>query len=109
MAKENPFVGGPDYVKALCAVLQGSNAFRVAPPSASGSQLSIRMLDDRLELLKVLGEKSGWNRNQLLIALLDKGLWFLFAELNDETAGKIIKERISKALRQPGVRRVTRD
>src|SRR5437870_5626447 len=106
MAKNNPFVGGPDYVTALCAVLeQGSNTFRMAAPSAGGSQLSIRMLDDRLELLDILREKSGWNRNQLLIALLDKGLWFLFAELDDETAGKIMKERIFRALHQPGLRR----
>src|SRR5690348_8352190 len=106
MAKNNPFDGGPDYVTALCSQLNdGPNAFQVSPPSAGGIHLSIRLLDDRLELLDILCEKSGWNRNQIMIALLDKGVWFLFSGLLDEPANKIIKERVSRALRQPGLRR----
>jgi len=106
MAKNNPMVGGPDFVQALCNALERPNEFAPSPPSTGGTQLSLRFREDFLTLLEILSKQSKWNRNQIIDALIQKGLFVLFDRLSDPTAHKILRERVSRALRQPGLRRI---
>lgn len=99
MAIDNPMVGGPDFVRSLCAAIeQQPNAFLPRAPATGGTQISLRLREDRLNLIDTLSERSGWNRNQIIDALIDGSLFQLFAQLSDATAAKIRSKHVAKVL-----------
>lgn len=89
MAANNP-MAGPDFVEALRNVLEERAPSFTRPPSTGGTQVSLRFREDRLALLDRLSEYSGWNRNQIVDALTDKGLFVLFVRLSDDVADEIM-------------------
>lgn len=94
MAKNNPMSGGPDFVELLKNALEGKVDGFVRPPATGGLQISLRFREDRLILLNQLSERSGWNRTQVVDALIDKGLFALFERLPSGLADEIIQNTV---------------
>ena len=91
--------GGPDYIKILCGALEQRASTYSRPPATGGTQFSLRLREDRLALLERLVERSGWNRNQIVDALIDKGLFMLFDELSNASADEIMEDHAEKLLK----------
>jgi hypothetical protein len=90
MALNNPWAGGPDYVVALGnAIDKVPNAY-ARPPASGGTQISLRIAEDRLAVLDELCVKSKWNRNQVVNALIDKGLFLVFHQLSSAKVDEIM-------------------
>lgn len=90
MAINNPFAGSPDFVRALASAIESiPNAYTRAP-QAGGAATSVRMPDERVACLDAVAKASGWTRNEVVNALLDKGLFVLFHELGDSDVEKIM-------------------
>jgi hypothetical protein len=103
MASSNPFSGGPDFVEILRNALEPVNiSTYIRPPFTGGSQVSMRLPPDRVALLDRLCERSGWNRNQVIDALIDKGLIELFGALSETTADEIMSEHAAKLMASRG-------
>lgn len=100
MAKNNPFFGGPNYTQWLAMWISGDkpNLMRPAPPGGGGQQISIRLKPDRLTLLDVISEKSGWSRNQVLEGMLDAALAQLFNELSERDAEQILNQTCERVI-----------
>lgn len=90
MAKNNPMAGGPDFIELLKNALEGRVAGFARPPATGGTQVSLRFREDRLLLLDTLAERGGWNRTQVIDALIDKGLYVLFDLLTAGAAEEIM-------------------
>ena len=105
MAKNNPLAGGPDFVEILCAALEQQTSTYSRPPSTGGTQISFRLREDRLALLDRLAERSGWNRNQVVDALVDKGLFALFSRLSNLTADEIMEDHVTQFMNTRAQRR----
>lgn len=101
MAKHNPFLGGPDYVVILKNALeQQRKGLYARPPSTGGTQFSIRLRPGRLAVLNQIGDQAGWNRNQVIDALLEVGLVALFNTLGDKAADGVMTAAVSKAMKE---------
>lgn len=83
--------GGPDFVEILKHAIQGQDSGFVKPPLTGGTQISIRFREDRLFLFDELSRRSGWNRTQVIDALIEKGLLILFGSLDADVSKKIIE------------------
>lgn len=94
MIKKNAAVGGPAFVELLAQALDRRAQVSTRPPSTGGTQVSLRFAQDRLGLLDKLATRSGWNRNQIVEALVDTGLVQLFDRLSEATANAIIDELV---------------
>lgn len=96
MASRNPVSSGPDFVLALRNALEKAEGAYSKPPLTGGTQISCRFADDRLAMLDAISEQSGWNRNQLISALLDRGLFELFRHLEDDVMERIMMHTTDK-------------
>lgn len=104
MANLNPMAGGPDFVEILRNALEPvKNATYIRPPFTGGNQVSVRLAQDRIALLDRLSDRSGWNRNQIIDALIDKGLLILFNTLSDATADEIMDAHARNLMNSRGV------
>ena len=94
MALTNPLLGGPDFVKALVNAIDATPNAYVHPPQASGAATSVRLPRERVAYLDAVADatKGQWTRNDVINALLDKGLFILFDELKEIDAQKIIEQ-----------------
>ena len=102
MAVNNPF-SGPDYPRWLAMRIGDKNTiFPPAPPGGGGQQISVRLKADRLDLIDVLSQKSGWNRNQIIEGMLDAGLAQVFAYLPDDVAEAVMDQTCSRVLERTG-------
>lgn len=90
MSANNPFSGGPDYVKSLVNRIESIPGAYVQPPNSSGAATSVRFSENRVACLDAIAKISGWTRNEVINALLEKGLFVLFHELNDEHVDQIL-------------------
>ena len=99
MAKNNPTAGGPDFVELLKKTLEGKVAGFCRPPATGGTQISLRIREDRLMLLDKLSERSGWNRTQVIDALIDMGLFVLFDRLSSSVAEEIIESSVEAIIK----------
>lgn len=98
MAQFNPIVGGPAYLEMLGATLSAwelKSPYASMAPAAGGVQLSIRLAKDRVALLDAIATRSNWNRNQVLVALLERSLYELFERLPDRTAEQLRDDMIA--------------
>ena len=100
MATENPFVGGPDYPRYLATSINNNEQqlYCPAPPASGGQQISIRLQPDRVVLLDILSDGSGWSRNQIIQGLLDAAFGQLFHNLTDEAAQSVMKQSVDKII-----------
>lgn len=101
----NPFAG-PAYIMNLCNTLEPHlkpTELR-NPPRTGGSQISIRLDDHVLNHVDVIVEKSGWNRAEVLYALVQRGIFDLYYFAQGETVDAIVEAVIRKGPRpQPNV------
>lgn len=97
MAHTNPLAGGPDYVRSLCNAIHAAEGTYKQPPATGGGATSLRFPRDRAALLDALASASGWNRNQVVNALVDKGLFVLFSELGEKRAVELV-EKVSNSI-----------
>jgi hypothetical protein len=98
IVQNNP-MSGPAHIVALANALERErrpNAY-VRPPPTGGDQISVRLGTALLAHMDVIGQASGWTRVQVLTALIDRGLFDLYANLSDET-GEAIMEKLANAL-----------
>lgn len=99
MAKHNPTAGGPDFVELLKRALEGKSAGLVKPPATGGVQVSFRLEEGRLAMLDILSKRSGWNRTQVIDALIEHGLFELFERLPNSLSSEIIDETVKSVVR----------
>jgi len=90
MARNNPFAGGPDYVRVLANALGAKAQLWTEPPSTGGTQFSIRLRPGRLAIINQIADYTKWNRNQVIDALLQAALAQLFEALPPKTAEGLI-------------------
>jgi hypothetical protein len=98
MASQNPLAGGPDFVIALRNALKKTPGAYSTPPPTGGTQISSRFADDRLAILDGLCEYSGWNRNQIINAFVDRGLFEVFQYVSDEVVEKIMEHAAHRVI-----------
>lgn len=98
MASQNPIAGGPDFVVVLRNALEKTPGTYSSPPPTGGTQISVRFADDRLGILDAVCEQSGWNRNQLINAFVDRGLFELFHYLSNEAVEGIIERAAERVI-----------
>jgi hypothetical protein len=97
MAKSNPFVGGPDYIRVLSNALGGKAQLWTEPPSTGGTQFSIRLRPGRLAITNQIADHTKWNRTQVIDALLQAALVQLFDSLSPKAAEGLMTAAVSKA------------
>ncbi len=98
MAFNNPISGGPDLISALRNALEKTPNVYAKPPLTGGTQISSRFADDRLAILDAICEQSGWNRNQVINALVDRGLLVLFQQISDVAVDAIMDHAADKIM-----------
>jgi hypothetical protein len=98
MASQNPIAGGPDFVVVLRNALEKTQGGYVTPPPTGGTQISSRFADDRLAILDAVCEHSGWNRNQVINAFVDRGLFELFSYVGDDVVEKIMTHAAERVI-----------
>ncbi len=91
--------GGPDFVEMLRNALEERATTITRPPATGGTQVSLRFREDRLALLDQLAQRSGWNRNQIVDALTDKGLFVLFERLSNAVADDVMESHVKALLK----------
>jgi hypothetical protein len=89
MARNNPFAG-VSFGTMLAKAIEGSATISTQPPSSGGTQVSLRFNEDRLALLDTLSARTGWNRNQIVSALVDSGLFSVFEQLRNATVEDVM-------------------
>lgn len=94
--RNNPMSGGPDCVEMLVGAIEQGHANYCRPPATGGRQFSVRLSRDRLELLDLLADRSGWNRNQIVDGLIDKGFFILFERLSGSTGESLTDELVQR-------------
>ncbi len=90
--ENNPLAGGPDFVRILSGLITGAHGLYSRPPATGGSSTSIRLPRERSVLLDLIAGHSGWNRTQVIYALLERGLLELFGELPNQLTGSLMEE-----------------
>jgi hypothetical protein len=98
MASHNPIAGGPDFVAVLRNALEKTPGGYCTPPPTGGTQISSRFADDRLAILDAICEISGWNRNQVINAFVDRGLFELFSYVGDEIVEKVMSHAAERVI-----------
>lgn len=98
MASQNPIAGSPDFVVVLRNALEKTPGGYCTPPPTGGTQISSRFADDRLAILDAVCEHSGWNRNQVINAFVDRGLFELFSYIGDEVVEKIMAHAAERVI-----------
>jgi hypothetical protein len=99
VARNNPMAGGPDFIELLKNALEGRVAGFARPPATGGTQVSFRFREDRLTLLDTLVERSGWNRTQVIDALIDKGLFVLFERLTTSASDEVMESHVKAVMK----------
>lgn len=98
MARANP-MSGPAYIVALRNALEATKRrteYRT-PPRTGGAQISIRMDDFVFNHVDaIVSECPDWNRAEVIYALIQRGLFDLYAFCDDETVERIVQKVVSK-------------
>jgi hypothetical protein len=98
MARANP-MSGPAYIVALCNALEAAKRptdYRT-PPRTVGNQISIRMDDFVFNHVEaIVSECPEWNRAEVVYALIQRGLFDLYAFCEAETVDRIVEKVVSK-------------
>jgi hypothetical protein len=83
---------------ALCNALESQRRPGIRnPPRTTGTQISSRLDENILNHVDVIVEQSGWNRTEVLYALVQRGLFDFYFFADDETVEKIIEVVMTKA------------
>ena len=95
MVRTNP-MSGPAYVIALRNALDKRKAEYHTPPRTGGTQISTRFDEFVLNHIDAIVDQSGWNRAEVLYALVQRGLFDLYEFTSPETTDRIVKKIVGK-------------
>jgi hypothetical protein len=97
MTLPNP-MSGPAYVMALRNALERDKrpSDYNQPPKGGGIQISVRLEEFLYNHVDAIVERSGWNRADVLTALVQRGLFDLYEFSHPETVEKIVKKIVGK-------------
>ena len=95
MPRSNP-MSGPAYVIALRNALDKRTDDYQSPPRTGGTQISTRFDEFVLNHVDAIVEESGWNRAEVLYALVQRGLFDLYEFASPETTDRIIRKIVGK-------------
>ena len=85
-------------LELLKRALEDNSAGMARPPATGGVPISFRLEEDRLAMLDILSKRSGWNRTQVIVALIEYGLFELFEALPDSLSSEIIDETVESVI-----------
>src|SRR5215469_17034147 len=91
----NP-MAGPAYVLALRNALERRKTEYTTPPKTGGTQISTRLDDFVLKHVQAIVEECGWNRAEVLYALIQRGLFDLYEFVSPEIVNRIVHKIVSK-------------
>jgi hypothetical protein len=97
----NP-LSGPAYVLALRNALEQrpTSQFQ-SPPRTGGTQISIRLPDFILGHIEAITAKSGWNRSEVIDAVLQRGLFDLYAFIEKPKVAEELINDVAAKLAPP--------
>jgi hypothetical protein len=91
-------MSGPAYVIALRNALEAAERpsdYR-RPPRTGGTQISIRLDDFIFNHVDAIVAQSGWNRAEVLYALIQRGLFDLYEFATPETVETLVQKIVTK-------------
>ena len=91
-------MSGPAYILALRNALEVDQRpleYRT-PPRTGGTQVSIRLDEFVYNHIDVIVVRSGWNRAEVLNAIIHRGLFDLYAFLSPEMVDDIVRVLVAK-------------
>jgi len=97
MVRPNP-MSGPAYVMALRNALEKDKrpSEYNQPPKGGGPQISLRLDDFLYNHIEAIVSLSGWNRAEVLNALIQRGLFDLYEFSSPATVEKIVQQVVAK-------------
>jgi hypothetical protein len=96
MPLPNP-MSGPAYVIALRNALeQRALSEYQSPPRTGGTQVSIRLDEFVLNHVEAITVKAGWNRAEVLNALIQRGLFDLYEFCKPEVVEGLVQHVVAK-------------
>lgn len=105
--RANP-MAGPAYVIALRNALENRTTEYTTPPR-TGTQISTRLDDFVFNHVEAIVEECGWNRAEVLYALIQRGLFDLYEFVSPEIVNRIVHKIVSRmAPPQPPAREAGR-
>jgi hypothetical protein len=91
MSRPNP-MSGPAYVIALRNAIEQRPASEYrSPPRTGGTQVSIRLDEFVFNHVEAIVAKSGWNRAEVLNALIQRGLFDLYEFCNPKAVDSLVE------------------
>jgi hypothetical protein len=87
----NP-MSGPAYVIALRNALEKRPSEYQEPPRTGGTQISIRLDEFIFNHVEAITAKSGWNRAEVLNALIQRGLFDLYEFCKPDVVETLVQE-----------------
>lgn len=91
----NP-MAGPAYVIALRNALEDRKTEYTTPPRTGGTQISTRLDDFVFNHVEAIVEECGWNRAEVLYALIQRGLFDLYEFVSPEIVNKIVHNIVAR-------------
>jgi hypothetical protein len=95
MPRTNP-MAGPAYVIALRNALENRTTEYTTPPRTGGTQISTRLDDFVFNHVESVVEECGWNRAEVLYALIQRGLFDLYEFLSPEIVERIVQKIVAR-------------
>ena len=95
--RTNP-MAGPAYVIALRNALEQRQTEYTTPPRTGGTQISMRLDDFVFNHVEAIVEQSGWNRAEVLYALIQRGLFDLYEFVAPSVVDKIVAKIVAKVV-----------
>ena len=90
-------MSGPAYVLALRNALEQRVASEYqSPPRTGGTQVSIRLDEFMLNHVEAVTAKTGWNRAEVLNALIQRGLFDLYEFCKPEVVEGLVQDVVAK-------------
>jgi len=97
MASQRPNpMAGPAYVIALKNALERRTTEYTTPPRTGGTQISTRLDDFLFNHVEAIVDECRWNRAEVLYALIQRGLFDLYAFLSPDVVDRIVQKIVSK-------------
>jgi hypothetical protein len=98
-------MAGPAYVIALRNALENRITEYTTPPRTGGTQISTRLDDFVFNHVEAIVEECGWNRAEVLYALIQRGLFDLYEFVSPQIVETIVHKIVARmAPPQPPVR-----
>lgn len=92
--RENPF-SGPAYWVTLKNSLE-NNGKSTARPKAGGDPISMRIDTHPLNHINAIAELAGWNRSEVLTAIIDCGLFVLYQNMDENIQNELVQNVMEK-------------